>query len=105
MPGIELDESLVADISAVENLTSLSDISRLLHDTLAKERGLEAELDQLLHRRGELEKGLLDLHAGSREVNLSLLTLTLTGGTWQGPSILLFADIGSGQSRGRESSK
>jgi hypothetical protein len=80
MPGIELDESLVADISAVEKLTSLSDISRLLHDTLAKERGLEAELDQLLNRRGELEKGLLDLHAGSREVNLRLLTLTLTGG-------------------------
>ncbi|DBB16575.1 TPA: Golgi transport complex subunit 4 [Trebouxia sp. C0006] len=67
MPGTELDESLIADISAVEKLTSLSDISRLLHDTLAKERGLEAELDQLLHRRGELEKGLLDLHAGSRE--------------------------------------
>jgi len=105
MSGIELDESLIADISAVEKLTSLSDISRLLHDTLAKERGLEAELDQLLHRRGELEKGLLDLHAGSREVNLSRLTLTLTGGTWQGPSILLSADIGSGKSRGRESSK
>ncbi|DBA99835.1 TPA: Golgi transport complex subunit 4, variant 2 [Trebouxia sp. C0004] len=67
MLGIEIGESLVLDISAVTKLTSLSDISRLLQDTLAIERGLEAELDQLLHRRGELEKGLLDLHAGSRE--------------------------------------
>ena len=98
MPGIELDESLVADISVVENLTSLSDISRLLHITLAKERGLEAELDRLLHRRRELEKGLLDLHVGSREVKLRPLTLAWTGDTLQGPSILLLADIGSGQS-------
>lgn len=68
MLGLNVDEGLIADISIVEKLTSLSDISRLLHETLAKERGLEAELDQLLNRRGELEQGLIELHASSREV-------------------------------------
>ena len=58
-----------ADISSIEKLTSLNDISRLLHETVARERGLEAELDQLLSRRGELEQKLLSLHASSREVS------------------------------------
>ena len=63
----------LADISSIEKLTSLNDISRLLHETVARERGLEAELDQLLSRRGELEQNLLSLHASSREVS-SLVT-------------------------------
>lgn len=56
------------DINSVEKLSSLIDISRLLHDTLAHERGLEAELDQLLNRRGDLEQTLVTLHTDSTEV-------------------------------------
>lgn len=57
------------DVSSVEKLSSLNDISRLLHETLAQERGLEAELDQLLNRRGELEETLVTLHTDSTEVH------------------------------------
>ena len=75
MPAVEREEVKIAVVSAVECLTSLSDISRILHETLAKERSLEAELDQLLNRRGEIEKGLIALHAGSREVRAPLCWL------------------------------
>ena len=62
-------ESPLLDIGAVEKITSLADISRLLQETLARERGLEAELDQLLNRRGDVEQSLLALHASSRDVS------------------------------------
>lgn len=65
---MELQSNWVLDVNLVENLTTLSDISRLLHETLAQERGLEAELDQLLNRRGQLEQSLVTLHTDSTEV-------------------------------------
>lgn len=68
MTQVENRDVHITDIRAVEQLTSLTDISRLLHETLATERGLEAELDQLLSRRGDMEQSLLALHAGSKEV-------------------------------------
>ena len=68
MTQVDNHDFHITDIRVVEQLTSLTDISRLLHETLATERGLEAELDQLLSRRGDLEQNLLALHAGSREV-------------------------------------
>ena len=74
MLSLDVPVGQVADLRSVEQLTSLSDISRLLHETLARERGLEAELDHLLHRRGDLEQSLLALHASSREVQ-ALLTV------------------------------
>lgn len=61
----------IPDLRAVEQLTSLTDISRLLHETLATERGLEAELEQLLSTRGVLEQRLLALHTESREVRVN----------------------------------
>ena len=70
------EEFPVADVGSIEKLTSLNDISRLLHETVARERGLEAELDQLLSRRGELEQNLLSLHASSREVS-SLMPVSI----------------------------
>ena len=68
MAAADLQSSWLLDVSSVEKLSSLSDISRLLHETLAQERGIEAELDHLLNRRGELEQTLVTLHADSTEV-------------------------------------
>ena len=68
-------ETHIPDVRAVEQLTCLTDISRLLHETLATERGLEAELDQLLSRRGNLEQNLLALHSNGREVCIAHIQL------------------------------
>ena len=100
MLAVDGDERQIADISTVEKLTSLSDISRLLHETLAKERGLEAELDQLLNRRGELEKSLIDLHAGSREVVHTQFPSKPDSLGQELILLLISADSGSSQGRG-----
>ena len=71
MNQVDTHDVNIPDFRAIEQLTSLTDISRLLHETLATERGLEAELDQLLSRRGELEQSLLALHDESREVRVN----------------------------------
>lgn len=68
MPAINLQSNWLTDVSSIEKLTSLHDISRLLHETMASERGLEAELEQLLSRRGKLEQTLVALHSDSSEV-------------------------------------
>ena len=68
MNQVDTHDVKIPDLRGVEQLTSLTDISRLLHETLATERGLEAELDRLLSRRGDLEQSLLALHEESREV-------------------------------------
>ena len=99
MPSVDVSNGQIADLRAVEQLTSLTDISRLLHETLAKERGLEAELDQLLSRRGELEQTLLSLHTGSREVQV-LLTVQPVSNTCR--CLDSAADTRSGQGRSRK---
>lgn len=68
MTAAELQANWLLDVSSVEKLSSLTDISRLLHETLAQERGIEADLDHLLNRRAELEHTLVSLHADSTEV-------------------------------------
>jgi hypothetical protein len=49
-------------------LTNLADISRLLHEVVAKERAIDGELEQQLGRRGEIEKSLLLLNSSTAEV-------------------------------------
>ncbi|KAK9830013.1 hypothetical protein WJX72_009198 [[Myrmecia] bisecta] len=48
-------------------LTNLNDINRLLHETVAKERSIDAELEQLLSKREDIEAGLLVLHSATAE--------------------------------------
>lgn len=54
--------------SKLQQLTNLNDINRLLHETVAKERAIEGELDKQLNKRGDLERGILLLNATSSEV-------------------------------------
>ena len=51
-------------------LTSLNDINRLLHETLGRERAIDAELEGLLAKRGDVEGRLLDLRASTAEACL-----------------------------------
>ncbi len=55
---------------AALSLTNINDINRFLHETVAKERSIDAELEQLLTRRTEVEKSILALHTASSEVFL-----------------------------------
>lgn len=52
----------------LSSLTNQADINRLLHETIAWERSLEAELDKQLGRRSELERDILQLNAATSEV-------------------------------------
>lgn len=55
---------------AALSLTNINDINRFLHETVAKERSIDAEMEQLLTRRTEVEKSILSLHSASSEVCL-----------------------------------
>lgn len=54
--------------SQLNALTNLADINRLLHETVAFERSIEAELDRELGRRIDLERSILQLNATTTEV-------------------------------------
>ena len=56
------------DPASVKRLTYLGDIVRALHETHAKERSIEAELEQLLARRGDIEASFLKLQSTASEV-------------------------------------
>lgn len=59
-----------ADFAQLSSLTNLNDINRLLHETIAWERSIEADLDKQLGRRTELERDILQLNAATSEVCL-----------------------------------
>jgi hypothetical protein len=72
-PDKQHDSSWGDSISAqLSSLTNLNDINRLLHETIAFERAIEAELDKQLGRKGELERSILQLNATTSEVCLAL---------------------------------
>ncbi|KAF6250525.1 component of oligomeric golgi complex 4, partial [Scenedesmus sp. NREL 46B-D3] len=50
------------------SITNLNDCSRLLHETIAKERAIEAELDKQLSKRSDLERNILLLNATTSEM-------------------------------------
>eukprot|EP00878_Enallax_costatus_P016453 GHUV01017258.1.p1 GENE.GHUV01017258.1~~GHUV01017258.1.p1 ORF type:complete len:570 (+),score=170.72 GHUV01017258.1:179-1888(+) len=58
----------VDSASKLQQLTNLDDINRLLHETIAKERAIEAELDKQLGKRSELERNILLLNATTSEM-------------------------------------
>ena len=60
--------AVIGDLAIIRKLTSVADISRLLHDTLARERAVDQELEQLLGRRVQVEQGLLGLRGSTAEV-------------------------------------
>lgn len=55
-------------VEQVRALRSVADVNRLLHEASARERAIDAELEQLLARRGQLEQRLVQLHASTEEV-------------------------------------
>ena len=60
--------SAAVDLGLIHRLTNLADINRILHETIAKERSLDVELDQLLSKRAEIERSFLLLNAPTAEV-------------------------------------
>ncbi len=56
------------DFGAVKRLTNLNDIVRALHETHARERSIEGELEQLLSKRSDIERSFLRLHSTASEV-------------------------------------
>ena len=61
-----------AHLALIHRLTNLGDINRLLHETVAKERALDLELDQLLSKRADLERSFLLLNTPTAEVRGTL---------------------------------
>lgn len=59
-------------VEQVRALRSAADVNRLLHEASARERAIDAELEQLLARRGQLEQRLVELHASTEEVGAAL---------------------------------
>lgn len=57
-----------ADWGQLNSLTNLNDINRLLHETIAYERSIEADLDKQLGKRTDLEREILQLNAATSEV-------------------------------------
>lgn len=57
-----------ADWDQLNSLTNLNDINRLLHETIAYERSIEADLDKQLGKRTDLEREILQLNAATSEV-------------------------------------
>lgn len=60
--------SAAVDLAAITKLTNLNDIHKLLHETLAKEISVDADLNKLLGKRVDLEHGVLQLNVATREV-------------------------------------
>ncbi len=61
------------DMAHISRLTNLNDINRLLHETIVKERAIDAELDRQLQKRSELERNILVLNAATSEVRYGVL--------------------------------
>ncbi len=65
-------------LAGLQELTNLNDISRLLHEMLAKERSVNAELEGLLSKRSTLEGSLVTLQSSTAEVRGPLPTIEHT---------------------------
>lgn len=74
------------------SITNLNDCSRLLHETIAKERAIEAELDKQLSKRNDLERNILLLNATTSEVG-SLYCSCWCGGCAAASAVPLLAIV------------
>jgi hypothetical protein len=59
-------------MAVLRELTNLNDITRVLHEMLARERCVNAELEGLTAKRGTLETGLVTLRSSTAEVHLKV---------------------------------
>lgn len=89
-------------VEAVRNLASVADVNRLLHEASARERAIDSELEQLLFKRCDLERQLLQLHVSTEEVRgcgagRGWLRLggvgAETGGRWPSPPAAFMAPV------------
>lgn len=64
------------ELTAVRNLSNANDVNRLLHEANTRERSIDAELEQLLSRRDQLDDRILALHATTAEVRKPPLIAT-----------------------------
>ena len=64
-----MSAAVVIDPKSIQRLTNLSDVNRALHETIARERNIEQELEQLLSKRADIENSFLRLHANASEVS------------------------------------
>lgn len=65
--------TLAIDLESIKRLTNLADVNRALLETHARERSIEAELEELLSRRSAIQETFVTLHDSASEVR------TLTG--------------------------
>ena len=63
----QLASSAQPSMSGLRELTNLNDITRVLHEMLARERSVNAELEGLITKRGTLEAGLVTLRSSTAE--------------------------------------
>ncbi len=64
--------TLAIDLESVKRLTNLADINRALHETHARERSIEAELEELLSKRSAIEETFVTLHDSASEVRYAI---------------------------------
>ena len=62
---------LDGEAAAAAQLTNLNDINRLLQETLGGERAIDAELEGLLAKRGDIEGRLASLQTSTAEARSS----------------------------------
>ncbi|KAG2447879.1 hypothetical protein HYH02_007335 [Chlamydomonas schloesseri] len=55
------------DLSVINRLTNISDVNKILHETVARERGIDSELDRQLSKRSDLERNFLLLNTPTAE--------------------------------------
>jgi conserved oligomeric Golgi complex subunit 4 len=60
--------TLTVDLQQLKKLSNINDINRLLHETLAKERNIDVELEKLLAKRNVIEGSLANLQGATSEV-------------------------------------
>lgn len=56
------------DLSVINRLTNVSDVNKILHETVARERAIDSELDRQLSKRSDLERNFLLLNTPTAEV-------------------------------------
>lgn len=69
--------TMAIDLESIRRLTNLADINRALHETHARERSIEAELEELLSKRDAIEETFVTLHDSASEVRMDLHTCLL----------------------------
>ncbi|GFR44918.1 hypothetical protein Agub_g6003, partial [Astrephomene gubernaculifera] len=59
--------SSIVDLNHIYKLTNISDVTRLLHETVARERAIDQDLDRQLSKRNDLERNFLLLNTPTAE--------------------------------------